>query len=136
MRGPLESFDYSPEGLPELAENYKRLFDFPIPYNLDYQITTWSRHPRHDRQILSTLLTSVLTSRYQALEIPEDETVRFLYILNFMKRDRTEQDKRLFCNIFNVRVHSELYLTEIEDFRQVDNVSLTTFGFTQTIEQE
>lgn len=113
MRGTmtLEKMGYVPEGFTAPANgSYKQLDNYPIPYNLDYQITTYARQPRHDRQILATLITSVLPSRYRSLYIPEDDTVRFMYVLQQMKRDRTEQDRRLFCNIFNVRVHSEIYL--------------------------
>lgn len=132
MRGALESLGYYPEGIEAPEEGFKQLYNYPIPYNLDYQITTWARHPRHDRQLLSALMNGVLTSRYQSLDIPEDQTIRFMYTLNFMKRDRTEQDKRLFCNVFNVRVHSEIYLSEVETYKEVASVALTT-NYTTTV---
>lgn len=126
MRGWLEDVEYVPEGVTPPANNYKQIMSYPIPYNLDYQITTYARQPRHDRQLLRVLTNTLLTSRYQSLDIPEDATVRSMYLINFVKRDRTEQDKRLFCNIFNVRVHSEIYLTEPVDYREVSTIDIDT----------
>jgi hypothetical protein len=125
MRGTptLEDMGYVPEGFAAPANgSYKQLSQYPIPYNLDYQITTYARQPRHDRQILANLITNVLPSRYRSLYIPEDDTVRSMYVLQQMKRDRTEQDRRLFCNIFNVRVHSEIYLGPLTSVPQVASV--------------
>jgi hypothetical protein len=92
--------------------------DLPIPVNIDYQITTYSRHPRHDRQIISQLLSRKL-QRFGYLEIVEkDETVgnvetvtstfRRMDLLGVAKRDATEQAKRLFVNAITVRVSSEI----------------------------
>jgi hypothetical protein len=95
--------------------------DLPIPVNIDYQITTWSRHPRHDRQILAQLLSSRLV-RFGVLEIVEKEvisgdtetitsTFRRMDLLNVAKRDATEQAKRLFVNAISLRVSSEISQT-------------------------
>lgn len=81
--------------------------NWPIPVNIDYQITTYSRQPRHDRQILSQILYSKIPMRFAVLE-PDDNTVRRLDLLDISKRDVTEQGKRLFVNAFTVRVSSEI----------------------------
>jgi hypothetical protein len=93
--------------------------DLPIPVNIDYQITTYSRHPRHDREILSQMLTSRL-QRFGYLEIVENtvtsgntetvtSTFRRMDLINVAKRDsNSEQAKRLFVNAFSVRVSSEV----------------------------
>ncbi len=130
-RGILTSLDYVPEYFEEVPEGFGQTIQYPVPYNLDYQISTFARHPRHDRQILSALHNNVLTSRYNSLDIEEDGTVRFLYVMNSMKRDRTEDDKRLFCNIFNVRVHSEIYLAPNELHQLVDQVNVETTSSTE-----
>jgi hypothetical protein len=95
------------------------LIDLPIPVNIDYQITTYSRHPRHDREILSQLLTSKLV-RFGVLEIVEKDvtsgntetitsTFRRMDLISVAKRDNnSEQAKRLFVNAFTVRVSSEM----------------------------
>jgi hypothetical protein len=80
---------------------------FPIPVNIDYQITTYSRQPRHDRQILAQLLNTRIPLRFAVLE-PGDGTVRRLDVLDISKRDITESGKRLFVNAITVRVSSEI----------------------------
>ena len=81
--------------------------NFPIPINIDYQITTYSRQPRHDREILAQILYTKIPLRFAVLET-DDNTVRRLDVLDISKRDITEQGKRLFVNAFTVRVSSEI----------------------------
>jgi hypothetical protein len=90
-----------------LDENEAFEIDLPIPVNIDYQITTYSRHPRHDRSIISQLLGLKLPLRFGILEV-DDHTVRRLDVLDVTKRDVTEQSKRLFINAITVRVSSEI----------------------------
>lgn len=96
--------------------------DLPIPVNIDYQITTYSRNPRHDRAILAQMLTKRL-QRFGYLEIVEKDvtsgdtetvtsTFRRMDLINVAKRDNnSEQAKRLFVNAFTVRVSSEMVQT-------------------------
>lgn len=81
--------------------------DMPIPINIDYQVTTYARNPRHDRQILSELLFTRLPLRFGAV-LPEDDTVRRLDVLDVAKRDTVEASKRLFVNAITVRISSEI----------------------------
>jgi hypothetical protein len=80
---------------------------WPIPVNIDYQITTYARQPRHDREILAQIMYTKIPLRFAILE-PDDNTVRRLDVLDISKRDVTEQGKRLFVNAFTVRVSSEI----------------------------
>jgi len=80
---------------------------WPIPVQIDYQITTYSRQPRHDREILAQILYTKIPMRFAVLT-PDDNTVRRLDLLDVSKRDVTEQGKRLFVNAFTVRVSSEI----------------------------
>lgn len=100
--------------------------DFPIPVNLDYQVTTWARQPRHDRQILSALLGTKIPLRFGTL-CPDDGTVRRLDVLDVVKRDTGEASKRLFRNVITVRVSSELPPASSEIYDTVLNRFLT-FG--------
>jgi hypothetical protein len=81
--------------------------DLPIPVNIDYQITTYARHPQHDRQLLSTVLHEKLPLRFGQLSL-DDNTYRRLEVMGVSKRDVTEQTKRLFVNAITVRVSSEI----------------------------
>lgn len=93
--------------------------DIPIPVNIDYQITTYARHPHHDRAILAQLLTTKLPTRFGTLEVIENvkttdsevitaSTMRRLDVISVSKRDQVEQAKRLFINAITVRVSSEV----------------------------
>jgi hypothetical protein len=115
MRG-LTNADYlGPEDLGG-ADTF--ITDLPIPVNIQYQITTYSRHPRHDRELLAQLLGSRLI-RFGYLEIVEKDvtvdnietvtsTYRRMDVINVAKRDMTEQAKRLFVNAITVKVSSEI----------------------------
>lgn len=103
---PDPSTDPSGEGVYD-AETQDWYIHWPIPVNIDYQVTTYSRQPRHDRQLLSQMLNNKIPMRFAVLE-PDDGTVRRLDLLDVSKRDVTEQGKRLFVNAFTVRVSSEI----------------------------
>ena len=98
--GPDGSSTYDSE-----TQNWE--INWPIPVNIDYQITTYARQPRHDREILAQILYTRIPMRFAVLE-PDDGTVRRLDLLDIAKRDVTEQGKRLFVNAFTVRVSSEI----------------------------
>lgn len=108
---------YTPEG-GNPNEEYATWY--PIPVNLDYQITTYARQPRHDRQIINALFSAGrLPMRFGLLDIPEDGTVRRVDLMGFVKRDTTEQDKRLFRNIYNVQVSSEFFPAQLVQLYEV-----------------
>ena len=108
---------YTPEGAStEISHNV----NFPIPVDLMYQVSTWSRQPRHDRQIMALLFSSGrLPFRFGQLLVPEDNTMRRLDMLGFTKRDTTESGKRLFNNIYNIRISSELFPDQLVQMYQV-----------------
>lgn len=81
--------------------------NMPIPVNIDYQITTYARQPRHDREILAQLLYTKIPLRFAVL-MTDDNTVRRLDVLDISKRDITESGKRLFVNAITLRVSSEI----------------------------
>ncbi len=94
--------------IPEFADtNTNWDIDWPIPVNIDYQVTTFARQPRHDREILAQLMSTKLPLRFGVLET-DDNTVRRLDVLGISKRDSVEAGKRLFMNTFTVRVSSEI----------------------------
>lgn len=112
---------------------------YPTPINLDYQITTYARQPRHDRQILAQIMHRRLPLRFGSLECVEKKvvdgedielqtTVRRLDVLGVMKRDMPEAGKRLFMNAFTVRVSSEvLGPFSAKQYLKVREINLKTF---------
>lgn len=116
---------YTPEGTDGPQNTY-----FPIPVNLDYQITTYARQPRHDRQLIAALLSpGRLPFRFGQLYIPADNTDRRVDMLSFTKRDGTEQDKRLFSNVYTIRVNSELYPEVFAQLYEVTQPPKISFNF-------
>ena len=86
-------------------------YSIPLPYDLTYQVTSYARHPRHDRSILFQLQDK-FPSQYGTLEVRNDlntETAyRHMFLDGFIKRDMIEEGRRLFRNTFTVRVVSEM----------------------------
>lgn len=126
MRGTVRSdwWSHLPEGQVPLRDGEIVQWDYPIPYNLDYQITTWARHPRHDRAILTALYGSIITPKYRMLYVPEDNTDRSMFLLGMAKRDQTEQARRVFSNVLTVRIHSEMLLEEVVRAQQVFRIKV------------
>lgn len=109
--------------------------DTPIPVYIDYQVTSYARHPRHDRQILAQLLGIKLPIRFGILDVIESSvvsgsettntvTTRRLDVMSVSKRDVTEQAKRLFVNAITVRVSSEIPLEIFEQLYTVSQISV------------
>jgi hypothetical protein len=118
---------YFPEGA-DTSEQC--ITEFPIPVYLDYQITTWARQPRHDRQIMANMATGQrIPLRYGYLVVPEDNTVRRLDFLGFAKKDTTDENgKRLFSNAYTVRISAEILPAVLNQIVPVTetNVSLNS----------
>lgn len=108
------------------AETSAFEIDYPIPVNLEYQITSFARHPRHDRQILAQLMYQNLFLRNNVLEV-DDGTVRRLDIVDVAKRDTVENQRRLFINAFTVRVSSEIAQKQLIEFTRVTDIDLSQF---------
>ena len=106
-----------------VPENEDREIDFPIPVNIDYQVTTFSRHPRHDREILASLLNARLPMRFGIVHL-DDTTVRRLDVLGIAKRDLVEQGRRLFMNAITVRISSEIPQGTLKTLYKVLSVEL------------
>ena len=105
---------YLPDGYEVPADNVNSILSaswFPTPYNLDYQVTVWSRHPRHDRELLAKLLAGPLPIRFGGLDLPRSyREVRLDMLEGPRVSDTTDENgKRLFRKVFTVRVATELF---------------------------
>lgn len=96
----------------------------PIPVRLTYQITTWARNPRHDRQILNGLLRYGITPLQGGGLDVSDGSLRRLDTLSFQKRDTVESGKRLLSNAILVGVSSEVPWKTLEQATKVSQVAL------------
>lgn len=102
--------------------------NWPIPVNIDYQITTYARQPRHDREILAQLLYTKIPLRFAALRTGPNTvygTNRRLDVLDIAKRDITEQGKRLFVNAITVRVSSEIAPSTFNKLYKAQEINVT-----------
>jgi len=125
---------YLPDNGTTLDSNKEYSTGYPIPVDLIYQVSTWARQPRHDRQIIASLLSfGRLPLRFGQLYVPQDNTIRRLDVLGFSKRDSTEQDKRLFSNVFNVRISAEIFENSLDQMYEVlHNPNITFTSQTST----
>ena len=127
----LVELNYVPEGV-DPDKDY--IVQYPIPVDLMYQVTTYSRQPRHDRQIMAQLFGPTrLPLRFGMIAIPEDGTARRLDMLRFSKRDTTEQDKRLFCNVYTIQISSEFFRDTLIDIYKVLYPPLITLSSQDSI---
>ena len=128
MRGVTNAEYLKPANL-VLSEDEDFEVDLPIPVNIDYQITTFCRHPRHDRQLMAEVLYSRLPFRFGTLDL-NDNTVRRLDVLEVAKRDLVEQGKRLFMNAITVRVSSEIPQRRLTEYYKVQEVNVKPTNLT------
>jgi len=103
---------YTPEGLSSSVPHYS---ENPVPVDIEYQVVSYSRQPIHDRQIINTMLSQKLPFRYGTLTIPEDNTLRRVELLGYRKRDTTENGKKLYVNVFSIRVSAEIFYSGISN---------------------
>jgi hypothetical protein len=115
-----------------VASTSNHLYEYttPIAYDLEYQLTTYARHPRHDRAIILQMHRK-FPSKYGFLPVLNDlgtETShRHMFVEYYSKRDTVDNDatsgnKRLLRNVYTVRVVSELTPEQISSIRTVDEV--------------
>lgn len=118
MRGKTNKAYLEPADLDE-SKGFSR--DIPIPVDIEYQLTVYSRHPRHDRELMAEILYSRLPFRFGTLDL-DDGTTRRLDVLDVTKRDYVEQGKRLFLNAITVRVSSEMVQRTYKELYKVLSV--------------
>jgi hypothetical protein len=131
----------SADGQPYIADDATAVYpdrspfqsqDFPIPYNIDYQVVTYHRYEQHQTQLDAQLAAiDRIPSRFGYVEVPEDGTVRSLDLLGGPMRV-AEQDangKRVFRTHYSVRVYSELSLYDVQNvydlFHRVETINLS-----------
>jgi hypothetical protein len=111
------------------TDNEVYSYEYPMTYDLVYQVSSFARHPRHDRAIISQLMQNKIPSKYGKLGIRNDAdtetTYRHMFLDEFLKRDTVEDGRRLLRNIFIVRVVSELtHADAAQAIQLVQNVQI------------
>jgi len=87
-------------------------YEYPVAYDLIYQVTSYARHPRHDRAIIYQFLNEKVPHKFGQIAIPNELgteiSYRHIFLDGFIKRDLIEEGRRLLRNVFTVRVVSEM----------------------------
>jgi hypothetical protein len=110
--GILTDTDYQGTIAPTANTSYS--YETPVAYDLVYQVTSYSRHPRHDRALMYQLLNK-FPSKYGWLDVPNQlgtHTIsRSMFLDGFVKRDTVDGEtgnRRLLRNVLTVRVISQM----------------------------
>jgi hypothetical protein len=113
-------------------DDFMYKYDIPVAYDLIYQVTSYARHPRHDRALMFQLLNK-FPSKFGKLAVPNQlgtETgYRSMFLDGFVKRDAVEGEtgnRRLLRNALSVRVVSEMSPTLVNARTTVSEVFVDT----------
>lgn len=120
---------YTPPSFPEGGGRT----ELPVPFQLQYQITQWARYNRHDRQIMTSLLTSRLEPRFGYLEMvptldaPDDFSVRRMDLLSGPTPGDTRdaEGKRVFRKMYSVGISSELFQSDAVALAAVNRLDMS-----------
>jgi hypothetical protein len=110
----------------------------PQVYDLYYQVSSYSRNPRHDRKIIFEMMNSKVPGKYGHLIVPSDNgdgttVARHMFLEGFVKRDTVEDGRRLFRNVFNIRVVSEMTYSDVPvSTTPVEQVDITPLSITNS----
>jgi hypothetical protein len=99
----------------------------PIPMNIDYQITLYTRKAMHGVTLVPTLSTmAYLPPRFGYLQVLDDGTIRTLEVLGGPEpSDALDADgKRTFMWTYAVRVYSEIFLSALTTLLATENVQV------------
>jgi len=96
------------------VDGYEYTYLTPVAYDLVYQVTSYSRHPRHDRALIFQLMNK-FPSKYGHLIVPNqlgtEDSSRSMFLDGFVKRDAVDSEtgnRRLLRNVLSIRVLSEM----------------------------
>lgn len=142
--GYLVDTDY--QGTKAPVEGYNYTYLIPVAYDIVYQVTSWARHPRHDRALQYALFNK-FPSKYGYLIVPNElgteTSSRSMFLDGFVKRDTVDSEtgnRRLLRNVFSVRVISQMTPSQAADaIKQVETIQInntTSYipsGFTPVI---
>lgn len=112
---------YAPAGYDQWWDNADQEFDpsqspytgfFPIPVNMDYRVTVYTRKmAEHMQPLMARLATGpYLPFQMGYLNVPQDGTIRTMTLLGGpeMEYGKDQDNKRLFRCSYSVRVASEI----------------------------
>jgi len=100
-----------------------------VAVDLTYQVSTYCRSQRHDRQLTAGLLRYVFPMRRGFIDIPEDGTTRRCDLLDWRTSDVLDQEtgykKRVFRKVYTIQINSEIPQSDLAKLTKVTSVSGT-----------
>lgn len=132
--------EYSPTDLDSLAgtSGYISMDQF-IPMDLMYQVSTYCRSQRHDRQLTQQMLRYVFPLRRGFIEIPEDNTMRRCDLLDWRNLDVLDQEsgykKRIFRKVYTVQINAEIPQSDIFAVKKVLSINgdLVDYNYSSSV---
>jgi hypothetical protein len=124
--------DYRGTRTPSAGDTYS--YYAPVTYDLFYQVSSYSRNPRHDRAIMFKMLNEKVPGKYGHLIVPDangsgNAVARHMFLEGFVKQDTVEDGRRLFRNVFSIRVVSEMTFAQAaQAVPQVEQVNIQSLG--------
>ena len=116
-------------GADAFSEAYLIANEF-IPVDMLYQVTTYCRSFKHDRELTSKILTTVVPFRWGAIGITQDDTMRWFDMLDWTNADLLDPEsgyrKRVFRKIYTLQMTSELPSSVIGGVQEVTEVPVVT----------
>jgi hypothetical protein len=128
------ALQYTPESVAEwnpdveIYETSPYVVDYPVPVDILYQITVLARKEMHLVDLTAKLQQpDRLPYRFGFIEVPEDGTVRSLFIDGGPEFAPTKdgEGKRLFQASFAIRIPTELLPAQIEQAEKVEQVDIS-----------
>ena len=114
--------EYDPKDSPYYLE-------YPVPVNIDYEITALAREKSHLMALVATLTGYYrLPPRFGSLYIPQDRTARRIEMLasTGIEADRDADNKRIFRAKYAIRVPSEIIPADYPAIFDVTKVNIST----------
>ena len=98
----------------------------PLPVDLVYQVSTYTRNALHDRQLTAKFLRTIFPFRSNYIVVAADGTVRRLDLLNWSQADLLDVEagyrKRTFRKVYTVMINAEIQRDDLTLVKQVTSI--------------
>lgn len=129
--------NYAPEGYAPVDAGGWRFTETPLPLNVDYTVTLYTRKALHRTALVGAMAAfAYLPGRLGFLEVAGDGTLRRLEVIGgpTLSTARDAQGKRLLTALWRLRTTAELIWAPLDAVRETTAVDLTVapIGATMT----
>jgi len=112
-----------------------------VPVDLVYQVSTYTRSQRHDRQLTALMLRRVFPFQGRSwIPVPEDDTMRRVTLTNWASSDLLDQEsgykKRIFRKVYTLTMNAEIPSTDFISSTRVLTVEGEINGHTDSLSND